>query len=84
MSATSMATARFMETWAHGLDVHEALGVEPPVSDRIRHVAHLGVRTRGFSFAARGEAVPEAEPRVTLTAPSGDAGRGDRGRPRRP
>ncbi len=71
MSATSMATARLMETWAHGLDVHEALGVEPVVTDRVRHVAHLGVRTRRFAFAARGEAAPEAEPRVTLTAPSG-------------
>ena len=51
MSPTSMATARFMETWAHSLDVAEALGVEPEPTDRIRHVAHLGVRTRNFSFA---------------------------------
>ena len=29
MSATSMATARFMETWAHGLDVVEGLGARP-------------------------------------------------------
>ena len=29
MSPTSMATARFMETWAHALDVAEALGVAP-------------------------------------------------------
>ena len=72
MSATSMATARFMETWAHSLDVHEALGVEPAVTDRVRHIAHLGVRTRRFSFAARGETAPADEPRVTLTAPSGD------------
>ncbi|PQP51839.1 maleylpyruvate isomerase family mycothiol-dependent enzyme, partial [Mycolicibacterium austroafricanum] len=27
MSAASMATARLMETWAHGLDVADALGV---------------------------------------------------------
>jgi uncharacterized protein (TIGR03084 family) len=72
MSATSMATARLMETWAHSLDVHEALGAAPEVSDRIRHIAHLGVRTRLFSFAVRGETAPEAEPRVTLTGPSGD------------
>ncbi len=72
MSATSMATARFMETWAHSLDVHEALGVAPEVSDRIRHVAHLGIRTRRFSFAVRGETAPDAEPGVTLVAPSGD------------
>ena len=72
MSATSMATARFMETWAHSLDVHEALGVEPEVTDRIRHVAHLGVRTRDFSFAAHRTPPPAEEFRVDLTAPSGD------------
>ena len=72
MSATSMATARLMETWAHSLDVHEALGAPVEDTDRIRHIAHLGVRTRIFSFAVRGETAPEAEPRVTLTAPSGD------------
>ena len=72
MSATSMATARLMETWAHGLDVHEALGVEAPVTDRLRHVAHLGARTRNFSFAVRGEPAPAEEFRVSLVAPSGD------------
>lgn len=72
MSPTSMATARFMETWAHSLDVHEALGAAPDVTDRIRHVAHLGVRTRRFSFAAHGHEAPEAEPRVELVAPSGE------------
>ena len=72
MSATSMATARFMETWAHSLDVYAALGVEPQVTDRVRHVAHLGVRTRRFSFGVRGETAPDTEPRVELTAPSGE------------
>jgi uncharacterized protein (TIGR03084 family) len=72
MSATSMATARFMETWAHGLDVHRALGAEPEVTDRIRHVAHLGVRTRGFAFTLHGLEPPAEEFRVSLTAPSGD------------
>jgi uncharacterized protein (TIGR03084 family) len=72
MSATSMATARFMETWAHGLDVQAALGVEPEITDRIRHVAHLGVRTRNFAFSVHGLEKPAEEFRVTLTAPSGD------------
>ena len=72
MSAVSMATARFMETWAHGLDVYAALGIEPEVTDRIRHVAHLGVRTRDFSFATRGLEPPEEEFRIALTAPSGE------------
>ncbi len=72
MSATSMATARFMETWAHGLDVYAALGIEPEVSDRIKHVAHLGVRTRSFAFAVHGEPAPQEEFLVSLTAPSGE------------
>jgi len=72
MSATSMVTARFMETWAHALDVHDALGLTPERTDRIKHVAHIGVRTRGFSFANAGLEVPTAEVRVELTAPSGD------------
>ena len=72
MSATSMATARYMETWAHSLDVHEALEVEPVLDDGIRHVAHLGIRTRGFSFAVNGLEPPTEEVRVELTAPSGD------------
>ena len=72
MSATSMATARFMETWAHGLDVHEALDAEPEITDRIRHVAHLGVRTRDFAFAVNGLDAPADEFRIELTAPSGD------------
>jgi uncharacterized protein (TIGR03084 family) len=72
MSATSMATARFMETWAHGLDVRAALGVEPEITDRIRHVAHLGVRTRNFAFSVHGLEQPAEEFRVALTAPSGD------------
>jgi uncharacterized protein (TIGR03084 family) len=72
MSPTSMATARFMETWAHGLDVHEALGIEPEESPRMRHVAHLGVRTRDFAFATRGLDVPAEEFRIDLAAPDGD------------
>ena len=72
MSAASMATARFMETWAHSLDVFEALGLDPVVTDRIRHVAHLGIRTRGFAFSVHGLEVPAEEFRVELTAPSGE------------
>jgi uncharacterized protein (TIGR03084 family) len=72
ISATSMATARLMETWAHGLDIHQALGVEPELTDRIRHVAHLGVRTRDFAFSLHGTSPPAEEFRVDLTGPSGD------------
>jgi uncharacterized protein (TIGR03084 family) len=72
MSPASMATARFMETWAHALDVYDALEVVPEVSDRIRNVTHLGVRTRDFAFSVHGLEAPAEEFRVELTAPSGE------------
>ncbi|MDH2412682.1 TIGR03084 family metal-binding protein [Nocardioides sp. CER19] len=76
MSPSSMATARFMETWAHGLDVVEALaehglGTVPEPTDRIRHVCHLGIRTRDWVFGNHGLARPAAEFRLDLVAPSG-------------
>lgn len=73
MSPASMATARFMETWAHGHDVYDALGTSPAETDRIRHVAHLGVRTRSFAYAVHDLEPPSEEFRVELTAPSGEA-----------
>ncbi|MFE9692022.1 TIGR03084 family metal-binding protein [Micromonospora sp. NPDC005806] len=72
MSPTSMVTARIMETWAHGEDVADALGVRRPPTARLRHIAHLGFRTLGHSFAAHGRAVPTAPVRVELAAPDGD------------
>jgi len=72
MSATSMATARFMETWAHARDVADALGVVLEADDRVRHVVHLGVRTRDFSFANDGRDAPTEQFRVELVLPSGE------------
>ena len=81
MSATSMATARLMETWAHSLDVHEGLGAPVEDTDRIRHIAHLGVRTRNFAFGVHGLDAPAEEFRIDLVAPSGDVWTlGSRGR----
>ena len=54
MSAASMATARLMETWAHGLDVADALGVTPARDRTAASIAHIGVRTRDFAFAING------------------------------
>ncbi|MGW3202794.1 TIGR03084 family metal-binding protein [Streptomyces sp. NPDC001135] len=70
MSAASMATARLMETWAHGLDIADALGVVRPPTDRLRHVARLGVRTRDFAHTVHGLTPPADAFRVELVAPS--------------
>ncbi|GAA4596016.1 TIGR03084 family metal-binding protein [Streptomyces violaceoruber] len=72
MATASMATARLMETWAHGLDIAAALGVTRPPTGRLRHVARIGVRARDFAHATHG-LTPPAEPfRVELTGPGGD------------
>src|SRR6266566_1387532 len=71
MSAASLATTRLMEVFAHGQDIADALGLIRGPADRIHHVARLGVRTRDFSFLARGLTPPAQEFRVELTAPSG-------------
>lgn len=73
MSAPSMATARLMETWAHGGDVADALGVHRAPTARLRHIAHLGVRTRDFSFVVHGRTPPADVFRVELVAPDGSA-----------
>ena len=71
MSPASMATARIMETWAHGLDVADSLGVVRVPTARLRHVAHLGVRTRDWAFLVRQSPPPAAPFRIELAAPDG-------------
>ncbi|WP_324274722.1 TIGR03084 family metal-binding protein [Blastococcus brunescens] len=71
MSAASMATARLMETWAHGLDVTDGLRRPPAATVRLRQVAHLGVRTRDFAFGQHGLPAPDEPFHVELTASDG-------------
>lgn len=71
MSVASKVTARLMETWAHGQDVVDALGVRREPTDRLRHVARIGVLALPHSFVANGLEVPTAPVRVSLTAPDG-------------
>ena len=71
MSLASFTTARIMETWAHGQDVRDAVGAAPEVSDRLRHVVHLGVTARPFAFAVHGMADPGDAVRVEAVAPDG-------------
>ncbi len=72
MSAASSATARLMETWAHGQDIADALAVTRPATTRLRHIAHIGVSTIGFSFALRGLPPPDCPVRVEVTGPDGE------------
>lgn len=71
MSAASMATARIMEMFAHGQDVADALGAVRRPTARLRHVAHIGVRTRDFAYRNRGLTPPSEAFYVALTGPDG-------------
>jgi uncharacterized protein (TIGR03084 family) len=72
MRPNSFVTARLMETWAHGLDVRAALGLDAHDTDRLRHVAWLGYRALPYAFSVAGrEPVSGEQLRVELTLPSG-------------
>jgi uncharacterized protein (TIGR03084 family) len=71
MSTLSMATARLMETWAHGQDVADVLGVHRSPTMRLRHVARIAVRARDYAFRVHGRTPPAEEFRVELIAPDG-------------
>lgn len=71
MGALSFLSARLMETWIHGQDVVDALGLEREPTARLRHIAHIAVRARAFNYAQHGRPVPDSEVRVELNAPDG-------------
>ncbi|HBX77722.1 MAG TPA: TIGR03084 family protein [Acidimicrobiaceae bacterium] len=71
MGIISHLTARLMETWAHGQDIRDALGVEPEVSARLRHIADLGIRARPFTYSLHGLPAPVEPIAVILQAPDG-------------
>ena len=75
MSVRSSVTARLMETWAHGQEIYDALGVVRRNADRIRNIVILGINTYGWTFRVRGERVPEPMPTLVLEAPSGEVWR---------
>ncbi len=79
MSARAFATLRLMETWAHGLDIKDAMeGLltfdeeeEDPTADtsRIRHIAWLAHRMLPYAFSEAGEKFPQAGIRLELMGP---------------
>lgn len=72
MSLPSFVTARLMETWAHGQDVVDAVGGRPVVSERLRHVCHIGVGARRYAYLVHGLEDPGTPVRVEALAPSGE------------
>ncbi len=77
MSSASFISARIMETWAHGQDVADAIGYERVPTERLRHICHVGVSARPWSYTVRGLEPPDVEVYVELNGPAGTVGWGD-------
>ncbi len=71
MKPRMFTTARQMETWAHGWEIYDLLGITRQHTDRIKNIATIGVRTFSWTFVNRKLDVPADVPYVRLTAPSG-------------
>ena len=72
MSVRSSATARLMETWAHGHDVYDMRRQARRATARLRHIVVLGVKTFAWTFINRQLEPPGEPPLVQLRAPSGE------------
>jgi uncharacterized protein (TIGR03084 family) len=72
MGVAMFTTARYMETWAHGQEIYDLMGVTRKYDDRIKHIATIGVKTFGWTFVNRNEEPPGPPPYVRLEAPSGE------------
>jgi len=71
MGAKSFLTARLMEAWAHGQDIADTAGVERSPSNRLIHIAQLGVITQKWSFIVRREDPLPIDVAVSLEPPEG-------------
>ncbi len=80
MSAKAFATMRLVETWAHGLDIQDAMEGKLPApeegeeetngdSPRLRHVAWFAHRMLPYAFEQAGEKYPKKGVRVELMGP---------------
>ncbi|MEW2346854.1 TIGR03084 family metal-binding protein [Streptomyces sp. NPDC006684] len=70
--AAVLAAAGMMETFAHGQDVADALGVRRTYTDRVFHIAQFVVTTWEFGYQSRELAPPATGFGFRLTAPSGE------------
>jgi len=72
MGVQMFTTARYMETWAHGQEIYDLVGVSRTHTDRIKNIVTIGMKTFGWTFVNRKLEIPGAPPYVRLVAPSGD------------
>ena len=70
MSVRSSITARHMETWSHGQEIYDQLGVIRNDADHIKNIVIIGINTFGWTFMNRSLEVPNEQPKLILESPS--------------
>ncbi|MBI5090543.1 MAG: maleylpyruvate isomerase family mycothiol-dependent enzyme [Actinobacteria bacterium] len=70
LKPATLATTRIAEHWAHAQDIAVPLGFDYPDTDRLRHIAWLGVSTLPYAFGLEG--IDPQPVFVELTSPSGE------------
>ncbi|MFI6996345.1 TIGR03084 family metal-binding protein [Nocardia sp. NPDC050175] len=71
LTAKLAVPLRLMETWAHGQDIFDTLGVTRHATSRLRPIASMGVAGRELSFYTAELPTPAEPFRVELTGPDG-------------
>lgn len=71
MRPATMANARLMETWAHGLDIAAAAHATLDAPQALPYVAKIAYKTRDFAYTVHGQTPPAAPFDVLLTAADG-------------
>ena len=66
-----LTSAGLMETFAHGQDIADALGVHREATDRLTPIVAFAVHTRDFGYLARGLTPPQEPFRFEIESPSG-------------
>jgi len=71
MSIKSLATSRFMELWAHAVDIKDGLDITIEVDDSIGHILFLAWQSRPNAYRINDFALPDTPIYLELTLPSG-------------
>lgn len=71
MSVPSLITARIMETWAHGQDIYDVIGLSPPQTQAVSEVCFIGLRALPNAFRANALDPPQEPVCLDLELPDG-------------
>ena len=68
MSVRSSISARHMETWSHGQEIFDQLGIDRINTDRIKNIVIIGINTFSWTFINRSLEVPEKVPMIIFNS----------------